>query len=242
MTILRNDTSFPGTDGSAFPAAFTASHTTGGIDDIEANGLAHRSGTVGSFSDFNRAILNDTNVNGVADLDVYVEWSWGNYSPLQDQGFELFLRASNDWNWGDNPSTGVGFSIDTAGRTAIRHRLTDGTRITDSDGPSGTGPSTTGIANWMRAQVQGDVFRVKWWINNVDEPGTWTQTATQSTSKVTAGGRLQWRTIGGGPAGIQVFTRIWKLQVNDFSTPPAPPPPTSSTFHYPPPHRRSRRR
>lgn len=242
MTILRNDTSFPGTDGSAFPAAFVASHTTGGVDDIEGNGLAHRSGTAGAFGDYNRAVLNDTNVNGVADLGVLMEWSWGNYSPLQDQGIELFLRASNDWDFGNNPATGVGFSLDTAGRTAIRHRLSSGTRTTDVSGASGTAPSTTGVANWLRAEVQGDVFRAKWWINNVSEPSAWTHTATQAVTKVTAGGRASWSVIGGNPAGISTFTRVWKFQVYDFATSGSPGPPVVPTFHYPPPRKRGRRR
>lgn len=241
MTILRDDTSWPATDGSPFPAAFATSHTTGGIDQIEANTLVHHSGTIGAYSDYNRAILNDASVNGVADLGVLIEWSWGNFTPLQDQGFWLFIRASNDFANGNNPATWVGFSVDTGGRTAVQHRLSSGSIVTDASGGAGTVSNVPGVANYLRAEVQGDEFRAKWWVNNVAEPAAWTHTASQTTSLVTAGSRVSWSTIGGNPAGVSTFTRIWKFRVYDFNT-VAGPGATSGAFVRAAPRRHSRRR
>jgi hypothetical protein len=148
MTTLRQDVNFPGTDGDAWPAPFPVQMSTGGNPRIVAQGLAATTSAVGGYADFVGTLLNDTNVNGVADIGCIVHWDWSATTPLQDQGFGVFLRAAADWSNGNNPSQWVGTFIDTAGGPDIEYRNTGGSRVVVAGAVSGTVAMASGISKF----------------------------------------------------------------------------------------------
>jgi hypothetical protein len=251
MTTLRNDVSFPGADGAAWPTAYTPSVTTTGVADLLANTLRSQTGNVGGQGDYVRGILNDAAVNGVADIGVEGRFDFSPSGTLPDCSWRFHLRSSNDWSSGAGarPATTIRLNWHTSGQIKIEHLLANGPVVADAvlNGQA----TVAGHINAFIFEVQGTQVRAKVWdATTSSEPTTggtnndgFALKATMATDVVTAGGRFQLIMVGpvtaGAPAG---FGRIRSLQFYDFTAAPPPPPPLTSTFHYPPPRGRGRRR
>jgi hypothetical protein len=224
-TTLRNDVNYPGTDLDPWPAAFTAMHSaTGGTTDIIANGLRAATASTGGFADYVGGMLNDSAVNGAADLGCVIHWDFANQTPLRDAGLGIFLRASNDWSWGDNPNNWVGTFIDAGGGPDIEYRNNGGTRTTVVGMPGGSIPLTSGVSNYCRFEAQGTTLRARYWIGTATEPTAWSMQVTNA-SVPTGAGRFAFRVIGAGAAGVVGYARIRDALFYDFTNPPPPPPP-----------------
>lgn len=250
MTTLRDDVSFPGTDGAGWPAAYNSSVTTTGVADLFASSLRAQTGNTGGQGDYVRGILNDAAVNGVADMGVTGRFDFSPSGTLPDCSWRFHIRSSNDWTGGAGarPATSIRLNWATSGSVKIEHTLSNGTLRTDA---TTTQTTTAGHINGFKFEVQGSEVRAKLWdTTSSSEPTTggtdndgFVLKATMATDVVSAGGRFQIIMVGPVTAGATAgFGRIRSLQFYDFTSPPPPPPPSSSTFHYPPPRKRGRRR
>ena len=171
---------WPGADGSAWPAA---SWTGGGVSDtIDTQGGAGRllvSDVSGSY-----ARVQLTGLDNRADSDLLTSFQWS--SNTAASYLNVFLRGSGGWQNAYRPKNGYGIQLQSNSGTVSVMKNVNGT-VTTLQNVAAAQQVSTG-KQWLRLRVVGSTIQFKIWADGTAEPTSWA--STQTDTAVTAPGQL----------------------------------------------------
>lgn len=194
MWYLRDP--FPGSTGSGWTRAWTSSRaTTGGSLTTQSGRGRINTGTLTGYSGHQTAWA--SGVNAVGNTEVLAKFRFA--SSGIDCALEIWTRSDRTAAF-DGAGPGYIFQASIAN---------GGHQILKSNGsyPTLGSPTTfTFVTNtdyWVRFQVLGTTTRTvqyKFWTDGSPEPGSWTQTVSDTDGVIGATGQVHLNTNGGGSA------------------------------------------
>ncbi len=176
--VLFSET-WPGADGSAWPAAWTASTSSGTVDTQSGAGRIAVSDVASAYG---RAQL--TGLANQSDTELLTSYSWSSNTAVSY--LSAFLRGSGGWQNGYRPKNGYGVELQSNSGTVVLQKDVNGTTSTLAT-VTGAQQLTTG-KQWLRLRVSGSTVQFKIWADGTTEPSTWAATSTDTS--VTAPGQL----------------------------------------------------
>ena len=176
--VLFSET-WPGGDGSAWPAAWTASTSNGTVDTQSGAGRIAISDVASAYG---RVQL--TGLANQSDTELLTSYRWSDNTAVSY--LSVFLRGSGGWQNGYRPRNGYGVELQSNSGTVVLQKNVNGTASTLAT-VTGAQQLTTG-KQWLRLRVSGSTIQFKIWADGTTEPTTWTATSTDTS--VTAPGQL----------------------------------------------------
>ncbi|MFL6164067.1 MAG: Ig-like domain-containing protein [Jatrophihabitantaceae bacterium] len=170
---------WPGADGSAWPAAWTTSTGNGTVDTQAGAG---RLSIADVASSFGRAQL--TGLANQSDTELLTSFSWSANTAVSYLG--VYLRGSGGWQNGYRPKNGYGLELQSNSGAVVVRKDVNGTVSTLAT-ITGAQQLTT-AKQWLRLRVSGSTIQFKIWTDGSTEPAAWASTSTDTS--ITAPGQL----------------------------------------------------
>ena len=176
--VLFSET-WPGADGSPWPAAWTPTTANGSVTTQGGAGVLSINDVSGANA---RAQL--TGLANQVDSELLTSFQWNAATPTAFLSF--YLRGSGGWANSYRPSNGLGIQIQSNSGTVAVQRNVNGT-TTQLTSVAGAQPVTT-AKQWLRLRLVGSTLQFKIWTDGQPEPAAWEGTVTDSS--VSGGGQL----------------------------------------------------
>jgi len=178
--VLFSET-WPGADGSSWPAAWTTSGSAGSstVDTQAGAGRIAVSDVIGSYA---RAQL--TGLANQADSELLTSYTWSATSPVSY--LSAYLRGSGGWQNGYRPKNGYGIELQSNSGTVVVQKDVNGI-VTNLATVTGAQQVSTG-KQWLRLRVSGSTIQFRIWSDGSTEPSSWQSTV--SDTDVTTAGQL----------------------------------------------------
>ena len=171
---------WPGADGSPWPAVWSSSAGSGGaVQTFGGGGRLSLGSGAGSYARSTAA-----GVETLDDADVVTSYRWSATSP--SGFFGVYLRGSGGWQNAYRPNTGYGLVFTPDSTTVSVLRNVNGTKTAIAYVPNASQVSTA--KQWLRFRIDGQQLSFRTWPDGQPEPTTWTWTGTDTA--ITAPGRL----------------------------------------------------
>ncbi|HEU5271049.1 MAG TPA: Ig-like domain-containing protein, partial [Jatrophihabitans sp.] len=176
--VLFSET-WPGADGSAWPAAWTTSNSNGTVDTSSGAGRIANADVAGAWA---RAQL--TGLANQSDTELLTSFQWSSTGAVSY--LSVYLRGSGGWQNAYRPKNGYGLELQSNSGTVVLQKDVNGTATNLA---TVTGAQQVSTAKqWLRLRVSGSTIQFKIWTDGSTEPTTWTATSTDTD--VTAPGQL----------------------------------------------------
>jgi len=176
--VLFSET-WPGADGSAWPAAWTASASNGTVDTQSGAGRLANADVAGAYA---RAQL--TGLSNQSDTELLTSFQWSSSGAVSY--LSVYLRGSGGWQNAYRPKNGYGLELQSNSGTVAIRKDVNGTVSTIATVSGAQQVSTA--KQWLRLRVSGSTIQFKIWTDGSSEPTAWTTTSTDTA--VTAPGQL----------------------------------------------------
>jgi Bacterial Ig domain/Concanavalin A-like lectin/glucanases superfamily/Fibronectin type III domain/Domain of unknown function (DUF5122) beta-propeller len=176
--VLFSET-WPGADGSAWPAAWTTGNSNGTVDTQSGAG---RIANADVASAYGRAQL--TGLANQSDTELLTSFSWSANTAVSY--LSVYLRGSGGWQNAYRPKNGYGLELQSNSGTVVVRKDVNGTASTIAT-VAGAQQLTT-AKQWLRLRVSGSTIQFKIWTDGGTEPAAWASTSTDTS--VTAPGQL----------------------------------------------------
>jgi hypothetical protein len=176
--VLFSET-WPGADGSAWPAAWTAGTSNGTVDTASGAGRMANADVAGAWA---RAQL--TGLANQSDTELLTSFQWSSTGAVSY--LSVYLRGSGGWQNAYRPKNGYGVELQSNSGTVVLQKDVNGT-MTNIATVTGAQQVST-AKQWLRLRVSGSTIQFKIWTDGTTEPATWTATGTDTS--ITAPGQL----------------------------------------------------
>ncbi|MFL6164068.1 MAG: fibrinogen-like YCDxxxxGGGW domain-containing protein [Jatrophihabitantaceae bacterium] len=176
--VLFSET-WPGADGTAWPAAWSISGVSATLDTQGGAGRLLVSDVAGGYG---RAQL--TGLASQADTDLLTSFQWS--SNTAASYLSVFVRGSGGWQNAYRPKNGYGIQLQSNSGTVSVLKNVNGT-VTTLQNVAGGQQVSTG-KQWLRLRVVGSSIQFKVWADGTAEPTSWATTLTDTG--VTGSGQL----------------------------------------------------
>jgi hypothetical protein len=175
--VLFSET-WPGADGVAWPAAWTAGNANGTVD---TQGGAGRLANADVANAYARAQL--TGLANRANSDLVTSFTWSANTAVSY--LSVFARGSGGWQNAYRPKNGYGVELQSNSGTVVVQKSVNGT-MTNLASVTAAQQVTTG-KQWLRLRISGSTIQFKIWADGTSEPTTWKSTITDTS--ITAAGQ-----------------------------------------------------
>jgi Calcineurin-like phosphoesterase len=200
---------WPGTNGAAWPVAWTTSSGNGTAD---TQGGAGRLAYHDVANAYARAQL--TGLASQTDSELLVSYKWS--STTAGEYLSFFLRGSGGWQNAYRPRTGYGIQLASNSASVTVQKNVNGT-TRNLHSVSGAQTVTT-AKQWLRLGVFGSTIEFRTWLDGQSEPGAWKSVDTDTS--VTAAGQLFVSLArSGGNTGGAKSVALDELQISSAATP-----------------------
>jgi hypothetical protein len=164
--------SWPGADGSGWPAAWATGSANGSVTTQSGEGRLSFNDVASAYA---RAQL--TAVTARPDADLLTSYRFS--STAAGSYFSVYVRGSGGWQNGYRPLNGYGLQITPNSGTITLEKNVAGTRTTIQN-VSGA-QAVSGAKHWLRLRVTGTTVQFRTWLDGTSEPSTWAATVTDSS-------------------------------------------------------------
>jgi chitodextrinase len=210
-SVIFSET-WPGADGSTWPAAWTTSAAAGGLADTRggAGSLSVAATSSGSYA---RALLSAG--DPVADSELLTRFAWS--STAATSYASVYLRGSGGWQNSYRPLTGYGLEVASNSTTVTVRRVVAGA-IINLAAPAAFVRTTA--PQWIRFRVEGSSLRFRTWVDGTSEPSTWTWSGTDTA--ITTPGRLHLSLNRSSSSTVAQTASFDDLTLSSTAAPPPP--------------------
>jgi large repetitive protein len=175
--VLFSET-WPGADGSAWPAAWTSGTSNGTVDTQSGAGRLANADVAGAWA---RSQL--TGLANQSDTELLTSFQWSSNTAVSY--LSVFTRGSGGWQNAYRPKNGYGVELQSNSGTVVLQKDVNGT-LTNLATVTGAQQVST-AKQWLRLRASGSTIQFKIWTDGTSEPVTWTATSTDTS--ITAPGQ-----------------------------------------------------